>query len=151
MPCTEVLNRLPYVHVPSDHLCHAIRHSRISISRFLISISLPRSMITSSTPNLPSKQHLRSHQTSLFVSPKAEHSPIGLPPWCPPAASSNENRSVPASSDTGTIPPLMYLKDSREVCFGLNSAALRYQGLYTGVTTSLAIHSLAALVDDFVI
>lgn len=109
-------------------------------------------MTTSSTPIYLLSGICVAIGLHCFVSPKAEYSRFGLPLEHPPATSGNKTpRSLSASSVTSTVSPLMYLKGSREVCFGLNFAALQYQGLHTGVTTSLAIFSLAALVDGFVI
>ena len=84
-----------------------------------------------------------------FISPKGEYERFGIPLEGLHAGSGD--KKVSSSTAAGTVSPLMYVKGARELCFGLNFAALQYQGLYAAVTTSLAVYSLAALIDGFVI
>jgi len=86
-----------------------------------------------------------------FISPKGEYERFGIPLEGLPAASGGDKKARSSSTAAGNVSPLIYVKGTRELCFGLNFAALQYQGLYAAVTTCLAVYSLAALIDGFVI
>ena len=88
-----------------------------------------------------------------LISPRAEYTRFGLPlePSQPEATAGNKKLPGSESSSDGAVSPLMYMKGIRELTYGIALIALQYQGLYTGVTTFLAVCSLAGLGDGIVI
>lgn len=75
-----------------------------------------------------------------FLRPRQEYGRFGLP----------LERGQP-NAKTTSHSPLMYLKGSRELTFGLAFIMLQYQGNVDAVTTIAAIASLAGLVDGLVV
>ncbi|KAG8160625.1 hypothetical protein KVR01_008889 [Diaporthe batatas] len=74
-----------------------------------------------------------------FLRPRQEYRRFGLP---------LEDSRTPAKKKTHS--PLIYLKGSRELTYGLALIILQYQGNVAGVTAFAGIISLAGLADGLV-
>lgn len=75
-----------------------------------------------------------------FLRPRQEYRRFGLP-----------LEHAHPNAKTGSHSPLMYLKGSRELTYGLALIVLQYQGNVNAVTTIAAIISLAGLADGLVV
>lgn len=75
-----------------------------------------------------------------FLRPRQEYRRFGLP-----LENAQPNAKIPIHS------PLIFLKGSREVTYGLALIVLQYQGNANAVTTMAAILSLAGLADGLVV
>lgn len=75
-----------------------------------------------------------------FLRPRQEYPRFGLP-----------LENAQPSAKTQTYSPLMFLKGTREVTYGLTLIVLQYQGNVNAVTTFVGILSLAGLADGLVI
>lgn len=87
-----------------------------------------------------------------YLRPGLEYTRFGLP--LERAAHPRERAIIAKpepTSEPGLISPLIYLKATREISYGLALVALQYQGNTAGVTTVTAIISLVALGDGFVV
>lgn len=75
-----------------------------------------------------------------FLRPRHEYQRFGLP-----------LESARTSANKKSHSPLVYLKGSRELSYGLALVVLQYQGNVDGVTAIAGIISLAGLVDGLVV
>ncbi|KAH8754355.1 hypothetical protein F5883DRAFT_185928 [Diaporthe sp. PMI_573] len=75
-----------------------------------------------------------------FLRPRQEYRRFGLPLEHAQSAAATKSHS-----------PLIYLKGSRELTYGLVLIVLQYQGHVDAITTVLAIISLAALADGLIV
>jgi hypothetical protein len=75
-----------------------------------------------------------------FLRPRHEYRRFGLP----------LEHARPNDANTGSHSPLVYLKGSRELTYGLALILLQYQGNVDAVTTVVAVMSLAALADGLI-
>ncbi|PYH49315.1 DUF4267 domain-containing protein [Aspergillus saccharolyticus JOP 1030-1] len=77
-----------------------------------------------------------------IIRPAAEYPRFGLP---------FETAQSDASHSDASVSPLMYLKGTRELSYGLLVIVLQYQGQHSAITTLAVVMASVALADGFVV